>query len=405
MKLNILMMKYYTLLFSLLLVACTNSTQQAEWPINPKIHVNLSLAESIDLSSIYTDIDFIALETTPASLLGNVFKIRITDDRFFIKSGKDLCVFENNGKFLFRISREGKGPGEYSLFVDFYVDAQQKTIDILDGRIGKTIIFDWAGNFLREEKHNIKGFSMARLDKEHTFIFSGSQPQDDSPHKLNYLQNQEIIWGALLWDLNEANYLYFHEPKNFYKLENEDAFSFFFAPNDTIYTLTETELSPKWIIDYGEHTVPPEFYKEKYEDIADFILTIRKRDYALTYGNFIETSGHIIFDFSYQESRRKVFHSKITGVTRVAHTLIDNMVFKESKEEIKFGIPPSEGFKDKIYRVLLADDFLTQVEKFKEVSSREEWENFEQNHPEIIRLSQTLKPDDNHVLFIGTLKH
>ena len=76
-------------------------------------------------SSIIEDVQYLKLEVNESCMIGKVDKILYRNDKYYIFDKditKSIFVFRNDGKFLFKISKWGKGPGEYILPLDFDVD-------------------------------------------------------------------------------------------------------------------------------------------------------------------------------------------------------------------------------------------------------------------------------------------
>lgn len=91
-------------------------------------------------------IEYIPLETTDQSLIGEIENLVVADGRFFINSDrKSILCFSDDGKFLFKIGNIGRGPGEFispfSISVDngvVYVACQERgnllCYDATDGK-------------------------------------------------------------------------------------------------------------------------------------------------------------------------------------------------------------------------------------------------------------------------------
>lgn len=99
--------------------------------------------------------EVIPLETTDSSVMGDIMKVISAKDRIFVApwNGKGIFVFNREGKYLNRIDREGRGPGEYLKISDFMVEEDPEEI-VVYAREGKLNFYDWNGNFLRETKQN-----------------------------------------------------------------------------------------------------------------------------------------------------------------------------------------------------------------------------------------------------------
>ena len=91
--------------------------------------------DKVLLSEVADSISYISLETDSSCFIGKIRNpdknIQFAKDRFFISDGDNLFSFENSGKFLFKIGRQGKGPGEYFRIDNFTVLNKQKLVVIL----------------------------------------------------------------------------------------------------------------------------------------------------------------------------------------------------------------------------------------------------------------------------------
>jgi hypothetical protein len=85
---------------------------------NKFFHVDLeNCKNSIDLklSDVITDCRLVPLETTNESLLGGYINIiNVSGDYIIIASGKNVYKFSKEGKFINKILKNGRGPGEIS---------------------------------------------------------------------------------------------------------------------------------------------------------------------------------------------------------------------------------------------------------------------------------------------------
>jgi hypothetical protein len=94
------------------------------------------------LSEIAENVEYIPLETTDSTLIGDlVRKIVNTDNRIYLlNSGleSEILCFNTNGKFYFKINRSGRGPEEYLSLTDFDISDDNTILTILsasDSRI------------------------------------------------------------------------------------------------------------------------------------------------------------------------------------------------------------------------------------------------------------------------------
>lgn len=96
--------------------------------------------------------EVIPLETTDSSIMSLILKVVATPDRIFVLTwqGDGIYSFDRKGKFMGKLQKQGKGPGEYLNIKDFVVTEEPRQLIAYD-LLGKLIHYDWNGNFLREE--------------------------------------------------------------------------------------------------------------------------------------------------------------------------------------------------------------------------------------------------------------
>lgn len=114
----------------------------------PETNIRLS-----DLS----DALYIPLETKADLLLrqrgtceGNEYFL--TNDCIYAQEEQSaIYIFDRNGKFLWKIDRQGGGPEEYKYISSYAVDTLRKEIFVQDANYqrGRTLVYDLEGNFKR----------------------------------------------------------------------------------------------------------------------------------------------------------------------------------------------------------------------------------------------------------------
>lgn len=108
----------------------------------------------IDGDQFFQTIDYIPLETNVNSLISEINRIVIADDRFFILDSKEQAVqiFSIEGQHLARFENIGRGPMEYLSIMDITVDDDTKRVVLLSDRpANKLIHYDYDGNYIDEE--------------------------------------------------------------------------------------------------------------------------------------------------------------------------------------------------------------------------------------------------------------
>lgn len=201
-------------------------------------------------SSMFPTFDLIKLEANDEAVFGNIDRIRFYNERIFILdsdvAGK-LLVFDRSGKYINTIGGKGKGPGEITGPMDFYIDTVKNTISILDMETSIKVYSLATDRFEFQNTSNIPAkigsFKIAPLpDNKHAFITGGNNPElcitDKNFTNLDfYFPYTSRKFSILLRE--GLNYGY-----------NNVIFRRY--ANDTIYSLSEGKPKPYRIFDFNQ---------------------------------------------------------------------------------------------------------------------------------------------------------
>ena len=117
---------WFYILLGIILLECKN--QGNELSI---IDIDKNKISEFALSEIADSVIAIPLETNSNCLLSYMRKVKFSDEYIFIGDKKSLYRFDYNGRFINKITKEGRGPGEITAFIDFFVEQNCDIIDIL----------------------------------------------------------------------------------------------------------------------------------------------------------------------------------------------------------------------------------------------------------------------------------
>lgn len=90
---------------------CSRSTPTAK--DFEHVVVDHNIIHTIHSSELLQSYEYIALETLPNAIIGNVDKLKVFDDKLFVLSENQVFVYDFSGNFLFKIDESSRGPGEY----------------------------------------------------------------------------------------------------------------------------------------------------------------------------------------------------------------------------------------------------------------------------------------------------
>ena len=143
----------YLLLF--LIISCKNEQKKEENVSSfgiVKINYDIKKTRIINLEDItLPEFRVIPLETKDECLISEIDKIKIFRDTLYILDGKagSILVFDNEGKYISKIHKPGKGPGEYVEITAMAVN--EKYIIVADNFSKKQLLYSHTGDFISEK--------------------------------------------------------------------------------------------------------------------------------------------------------------------------------------------------------------------------------------------------------------
>ncbi|MCD8179397.1 MAG: 6-bladed beta-propeller, partial [Tannerellaceae bacterium] len=129
---------------------------------------------TFDLNHLIDSLRYIKLELTDESLIGEITKLEIFEDRIYILdyNTKALFVFSIEGEYLFKIHQLGNGPGEYSQLDFFTLDRERRRIYLTDLMSYFIIEYDLKGNYISQVKIPYWNRGILPVSDDTYFIYS-----------------------------------------------------------------------------------------------------------------------------------------------------------------------------------------------------------------------------------------
>ena len=175
-------------------------------------------------ASKYVDsVKYIKLEDTPEMPIAAISEVFITDSLLIVSEYRQKMVvfYDLNGKYLRRISKRGRGPGEYVTIGNVMVDSVRKNVIIYDDSLRKLLFYDFNGTFIR----SIDDFSERKVIRDMINLPDGGflcycpdYNGDNYPGGLWYVDENGVQHGEYLYRLDVDYPLY--SPQYEYSLYN-----------------------------------------------------------------------------------------------------------------------------------------------------------------------------------------
>ena len=343
----------------------TAETSQAQ-------HLNLNpflvKDKEFDFGALLNEINFVPLETTAQSRLGQIRKVVTTAEHIYIMDDLDewgIAIFTRQGKFVKRIPN-GKKPEQLYRLYD--IDFNTQTNELIAYKHSFLLIFDKEGNFLRFKYLPIGFLNMAATPDGYvlkSLVGQNINLGDKSNYRLQFI-NKDLKLNAVALPDKESKAFsaksYLYRVADLVKITAEIS--------DTIYQYNpkDNKLAAEFILDY-DHKLPRSYIYGK--EFSVFENAIRNHNYNYCIGDYIETTHHNVFFISNKTGNIVVYRDKHSG----------NMVgggIAQSKQGLPFLAFPDTFYDDQLikyyypgendYEVLKEMPFLSEANKKKSES-------------------------------------
>ncbi len=120
--------------------------------------------KSYSLSTIAESVEFIPLETTSECLLGDYLNnIFIDKNEIIVFDFEYAYRFSREGKFLNKVGKKGRGPGEYNRPMGIAIEPSTACIYFLDSN--RLLQYQYNGEFIKEFDLDIKAMKILKYQK------------------------------------------------------------------------------------------------------------------------------------------------------------------------------------------------------------------------------------------------
>ena len=269
----------------------------------------------LDLTDKITNVKYIPLETTRESVIGEISKVILHKGNFYIMDDnitKTVFVFDGNGKFITKICRRGRGPGEYNDLWDFDIDTENDQILLYCGP-RKMIRTTLAGELVSEHRASFYGHSIASMPNKGYaayLYFSNNTSFQINEHSLIYLDSLgNIVKGMFPYDHSKfGKYSNVWQASIFYTYQNKKYL--YPSTKDTVYRLSPDGLTPVYRFDFGKYSIDKTIFSKPVEEQDRFFKGNTK--YARLF--FMTETDHVLhFHVAVNGIIHRVYYSKSTG--------------------------------------------------------------------------------------------
>lgn len=261
-------------------------------------------SKTTKISEIADNISFIPLFTSNEVLIGEITKMIIWNDRYYIwdRMTETIFCFDSEGQFVNKLNKRGQGPGEFPRIRDFTIDKTNGNICIYSD-VGQGIYeYTNDGFFIKKISIRLLFNSFAVLNEDTLFFYCGKINNSDFfrssyPNQYRYLvmSNNSIINQQLAYAYKGSHQKLPTSRDNFtyYKdllLLNEHL-------TGEIYSIDSVNhLIPRYRIEFLTNTY--HFSFEKDIDLKQMNNAEESGKLAKLFGGFYETDNYLFINYS-----------------------------------------------------------------------------------------------------------
>lgn len=314
----------YTLALLVMLASCNSQDEAATIET-----INISIENSsneVNSSQICSSIECIPLETNDTILIGEIRKVIIKDDFYYVADNQAIYKFNSTGGFESVINCLGPGANEFGSLSDFQID-KDGFAWILSGGNKTLKQYDWMGSLIQTINLKYLVLSMQITDENTMMLYAGNAANGDNKNRVKVLDltTKEIVADYLPMDKKKTKYLHIMASNVFSMPSTENSSCYFYQPfNDTIYDVSLSRIKPLFFLKLDKYNIPSSLYDKEYENIMFFFNAVHGGDYAYGTSLFVESEKNYYASFIYN---KKSFISDISK-----ESLTSNNTFNKIKE-------------------------------------------------------------------------
>jgi hypothetical protein len=319
------------------------------------------------MSEYFSDIQYSYLKSPEDRPIGRIDKILFNDTyvALYDEPRGSIWIYDTDMAFVNELRiPNGRGPGELENIFDIILSEDHK---IHAMGLFKIVVYDINGTLESEIVFNFSSDTFTLAESGGYFVYTSMNPnlgrldEQKEEHTLISIDDNGNPTNAYLPIDDGKELISFSVVNNFPTYNDEQLF--FAHLYDTVYSLTQNSLTPKYQLDYGKYSIPPEVFERRYNYSPEKSFStefmneeIHQKGYIAYLGYFNETDRYLHFGIGIGRSTNyTVIYDKQSKTTRVADDKIIN--------DIDYGLGSYfyEAYDNKLYTVINANDLLTHL--------------------------------------------
>ncbi|KYG78776.1 6-bladed beta-propeller [Roseivirga echinicomitans] len=204
----------------------------------------------IKLTNLIEEVEFIRLEETSESLLGSVGDVHVVGDKFVFMGNSlkgDIFVFNDQGKLINRINRQGIAPEEYPAIKDIWIEGNLIAVHTSLNDIKR---YRLNGDFASSNKLKLTTGHALGNSENYFLDMNFNSLEDQSKYKVVRLDGNMGITGKYL-PFTKAPVATMFSPSPLF--EYKKSIGYYRAYSDTVYFYQNDRFVPFIHFEFGNN--------------------------------------------------------------------------------------------------------------------------------------------------------
>ncbi len=302
------------IIFLVVLVVGCLSTPQSVGVSELDLSSALELKDTLKLSSIAWEIEYIILETNENSSFKALYQlekqIKFTDSLIIISDRNRLFAFKRDGVFLYQIGSRGRGPGEHFGISDIALSESNDTLFVQSTGLNKLLIYDINGGYLHGFKTPFNPYGVFCFNDKLVFYTLRGWRNHSDYYALTITDMAGVVHKRMI-DRSSERVSMKGEPPGLVgdaKLYSMNGKLYYFETGyDTLYEISaDFDILNRTAISFGKDMFPLDQYKPSVlENIG--LETLQK---YIRWSYYLDLEMFMFFEGMNKESRFRVVYEK-----------------------------------------------------------------------------------------------
>lgn len=280
------------------------------------IVITNNVPDARPISELLENVEYIQLETSSENLINDIKRVFFANNRFYIQNGRsNLLCFDKDGRFLFQVGRNGRGPGEYVSCHKVGFDEERSLIWIMDTQLRKILQYDLEGKYIETKTYDFYAHAYFPLNQEKHYFYLGTRSNSGKvfeDHMLVRTDEDFLFEKAYIPIKHRLAQIPYADHHHGYYYSGD----LYVKPDfhNVIYKIEADTILPRYFLDFGEEFIsePELLAVSENGHAAGLVFRLLATGKVFSIDDLLETDSYLFFTYNKQKYVVSNFYCKIS---------------------------------------------------------------------------------------------